>query len=224
MGTKFYLAFLDSNPRPDEMAIRAINDGASKIIILPVFITESTHTVAGQEMVTSINPESFGVQVCYTGALWDSQPLQTSFIQRANEMIGDMDKSKVGILLVGHGQPTEWENIYPEQNKQESLYRDAIRQKLIADGYLPDEVVLGWMEFQEPSITKSITELSGRGLEKILVLAASLSADSIHSDVEVPAAVAEANLPKDIQVEYVGQYGDHPLAIQAMKEKIAKCR
>ncbi len=223
-GTKFYLAFLDSNPRPDEMAIRAINDGASKIIILPVFITESSHTVVGQEMVASINPESFGVQVCYTGALWDSQPLQTSFVQRANEMTGDMDKSKVGILLVGHGQPTEWEKIYPAQNKQESLYRDAIREKLISDGYLPDNVVLGWMEFQEPSITKSITELSGRGLEKILVLAASLSADSIHSDVEVPAAVAEANLPKDIQVEYVGQYGDHPLAIQAMKEKIAKCR
>jgi sirohydrochlorin ferrochelatase len=223
-GTKFYLAFLDSNPRPDEMAIRAINDGASRIIILPVFITESTHTVAGQEMVESIHPESLGVQVCYTSALWDSQPLQTSFVERADEMIGDMDKSKVGILLVGHGQPTEWEKIYPAQNKQENMYRDAIREKLIADGYLPDHVVLGWMEFQEPTITASIEQLAGRGVEKILVLATSLSADSIHSDVEVPAAVVKANLPSQIQVEYVGQYGDHPLAIQAMKEKIAKCR
>jgi hypothetical protein len=61
------------------MAIRAVNSGASKIIILPVFITESTHTVAGQEMVASINPESFGVQVCYTGALWDSQPVLATF-------------------------------------------------------------------------------------------------------------------------------------------------
>jgi sirohydrochlorin ferrochelatase len=223
-GTKFYLAFLDSNPRPDEMAIRAINDGASKIIILPVFITESTHTVAGQEMVESIHPESLGIQICYTGVLWDSQPLQTSFVQRANEMTGEMDKSKVGILLVGHGQPTEWENIYPEQNKQENLYRDAIREKLITDGYLPDQVVLGWMEFQQPTITTSIEQLAGGGVEKILVFATSLSADSIHSDVEVPAAVAKASLPKEIQVEYVGQYGDHPLAIQAMKEKIAKCR
>lgn len=223
-SSKFYLAFLDSNPRPDEMAIRAINDGASKIIILPVFITESTHTVAGQEMVASINPEAAGVQVCYTGALWNSEPLQNSIVERANEMTGDMDKSKVGILLVGHGQPTEWEQIYPEQNKQESLYRDAIREKLVADGYLPDHVALGWMEFQEPDITESIVELSGRGVEKVLVLAVTLSADSIHSDVEVPAAVAKANLPAEIEVEYVGQYGDHPLAIQAMKEKIDKCR
>jgi sirohydrochlorin ferrochelatase len=223
-GGKFYLAFLDSNPRPDEMAIRAINDGASKIIILPVFITESTHTVAGQKMVASINPEAVGVQICYTGALWDSQPLQTSFVERTDEMIGDIDKSKVGILLVGHGQPTEWEKIYPAQNKQESMYRDAIREKLVTDGYLPDHVVLGWMEFQQPTITESIEQLAGLGVEKILVLAVSLSADSIHSDVEVPAAVVKANLPADIQVEYVGQYGDHPLAIQAMKEKIEKCR
>ena len=223
-GTRFYLAFLDSNPRPDEMAIRAINDGASKIIILPVFITKSTHTIAGKEMVEGIHPESLGVQICYTGVLWDSQPLQTSFVQRANEMIGDMDKSKVGILLVGHGQPTEWEKIYPAQNKQEDMYRDAIREKLVTDGYLQDHVALGWMEFQQPTITASIEQLAGLGVEKILVLAVSLSADSIHSDVEVPAAVAEANLPKETQVEYVGQYGDHPLAIQAMKEKIAKCR
>jgi sirohydrochlorin ferrochelatase len=223
-GTRFYLAFLDSNPRPDEMAIRAINDGASKIIILPVFITESTHTVAGQEMVESIHPEALGVQICYTGVLWDSEPLQTSFVQRANEMIGDMEKSKVGILLVGHGQPTEWEDIYPEQNRQESLYRDAIREKLIADGYLPAYIVLGWMEFQQPTITASIEQLAGRGVEKILVFATSLSADSIHSDVEVPAAVTKASLPLETRVEYVGQYGDHPLAIQAMKEKISKCR
>jgi formate hydrogenlyase subunit 4 len=57
-----------------------------------------------------------------------------------------------------------------------------------------------------------------------LVFAVSLSADSIHSDVDVPHAVEEAGLPEGIMVEFVGQYGDHPLAIQAMKEKILKCK
>ncbi len=222
-GTRFYLAFLDSNPRPDEMTIRAINDGASRIVILPVFITESTHTEAGREMVASVEPEKYGVETCYTGALWDSESLQKVFVERANEMLNGMDKSKVGILLVGHGQPTEWENIYPAQNKQESQYREAIREKLIADGFVPGNVVLGWMEFQEPNIASAAQTLAGRGVEKILVFAVSLSADSIHSDVDVPHSVKEANLPDEIAVEFVGQYGDHPLAIQAMKEKIGKC-
>ena len=223
-GTRFYLAFLDSNPRPDEMTIRAISDGASRIIILPVFVTESTHTEAGKEMVASVWPEKYGVQICYTGALWDSESLQRVFVERADEMLTGIDKSKVGILLVGHGQPTEWEEIYPAQNRQESQYREAIRAKLIADGFPPENVALGWMEFQEPGITVSVQALAGLGVEKILVFAVSLSADSIHSDVDVPHAVRDANLPANISVEFVGQYGDHPLAIQAMKEKIEQCK
>jgi sirohydrochlorin ferrochelatase len=223
-GTKFYLAFLDSDPRPDEMTINAINDGASKIIILPVFITESTHTAAGQEMVASVQPEKYNIQVIYTGALWNSESLQNVFVERANEMISGLEKSKVGILLVGHGQPTEWEKIYPAQNQQENQYREAIRGKLIADGFSPENVALGWMEFQKPTITESVKELSGRGVEKILVFSVSLSADSIHSDIEVPAAIKEAKLPTDVTISYVGQYGDHPLAIKAMIEKISSCK
>jgi protoheme ferro-lyase len=223
-GTRYYLAFLDSDPRPDEMTVRAINDGASRIIVLPVFVTASTHTEAGSEMVASIEPEKYGIQICMTSALWDADALQRSFVKRANEMLNGTDKAKVGILLVGHGQPTEWENLYPAQNEQEDQYRAAIREKLIADGFSPDNIALGWMEFQQPDIASSIRDLAGRGVEKIIVFSVSLSADSIHSDADVPHAVETADLPDDIVVEFVGQYGDHPLSIQAMKEKIEQCK
>jgi protoheme ferro-lyase len=149
-GTRFYLAFLDSPPHPEEMAIKAINEGASKIILLPVFTTESTHTIAGREMVESVNPEQYGVEVIYSGALGTSDLLQNVFVARANELSYGLNKSDLGILLVGHGQPAEWEAIYPEQNLQESQYREGIRDKLIADGYSSDKVLLGWMSFQDP--------------------------------------------------------------------------
>lgn len=219
-GTRFYLAFLDSKPHPDEMTIQAINDGASKIIVLPVFITESTHTIAGQEMVASVQPEMYGVQVLYTGALGDSDSLHNVFVDRANELATGVNKSNVGILLVGHGQPTEWEILYPEQNLQESQYREAIRTKLVADGFASENVILGWMSFQEPTVTDSVLELAGNNVEKILVFSVSLSAEAIHSEIDVPEAVEAAALPDTITIEYIGQYGDHPLAIQAMIEKI----
>jgi sirohydrochlorin ferrochelatase len=224
VGTRFYLAFLDSDPRPDEAAIRAINEGASRIVILPVFVTESTHTEAGKEMVASIEPEKYGIQTCMTGVLWDSESLQRSFVERSNEMLNGVDRSKVGILLVGHGQPTEWEDLYPAQNKQETQYREAIREKLIADGYSADNIVFAWMEYQTPGVTDAIKDLSAGGVEQIFVFSVSLSADSIHSDADVPNAVEAANLPEETIVKFVGQYGDHPLAIQAMKEKIEQCK
>ena len=219
-GTRFYLAFLDSAPHPDEVAIQAINDGASKIIVLPIFITESTHTIAGQEMVASVQPEQYGIEVSYTGALGNSEFLQQVFVARANELSIDLNKSDVGILLVGHGQPTEWENLYPEQNQQETQYRDGIRNKLIADGFTSENIVLGWMSFQEPSILESAQALAENGVQKILVFSVSLSAEAIHSLVDVPKDVEAAELPAEIAIEYIGQYGDHPLAIQAMVEKI----
>jgi len=135
-GTRFYLAFLDSDPRPDEMTIRATNDGASKIIILPVFITESTHTEAGKEMVASVEPEKYGVQTCYTGALWDSEALQQVFVERANEMFNGSDKSKVGILLVGHGQAHRMgEYLSPAEQTGKPIPRGNLYQ--IDRGWIP---------------------------------------------------------------------------------------
>ncbi len=145
------------------------------------------------------------------------------FVERANELSVDVNKSKVGILLVGHGQPTEWEDLYPEQNRQETQYRDGIRDKLIADGFLSDNVLLGWMSFQDPSIIESAQALAENNVKKILVFSVSMSAEAIHSIVDVPKDIEAAELPAEISIEYIGQYGDHPLAIQAMIEKITPC-
>jgi protoheme ferro-lyase len=219
-GTRFYLGFLDSPPHPDQITVEAINNGASTIIILPVFVTESTHTIAGVEMIESVEPEKYNIDVKYTGALGDSDLLQKVFVERAIELSNGFDKTEIGILLVGHGQPTEWENLYPEQNRQESEYRDGIRAKLIADGFLEDKIIKCWMSFQEPTIQESAKKLDNLNIKKLLVFSVSLSAEAIHSQNDVPEDIMEAELSDRIEVEYVGQYGDHPLAIQAMVEKI----
>ena len=221
-STRFYLAFLDSEPHPDQMAAKAINEGASRIIILPVFITESTHTLAGQEMVYSVEPEKYGVEIDYTGALGNSDLLHEVFVNRANELSFGFQKTDIGIILVGHGQPDEWEELYPEQNLQEDQYRGFIREKLLAADFLPENVVSGWMSFQEPTITQSAKNLVENNVKKILVFSVSLSADSIHSEVDVPKAIRSANLPEGIQIEYIGQYVDHPLAIEALIQKISE--
>jgi hypothetical protein len=61
--TRFYMAFLDSNPRPDEAVIRALNDGASEVVVATVFVTISSHTKAGQDMVEQLDLEQYGVPI-----------------------------------------------------------------------------------------------------------------------------------------------------------------
>ncbi len=68
--TKFYLSFLDDNPRPDAAAIQALNEGASKIIVSEVFLTISNHTAEGENQIKELEiEETFGIPVEYTGPL-----------------------------------------------------------------------------------------------------------------------------------------------------------
>jgi len=149
--TKFYLSFLDDNPRPDAAAIQALNDGASKIIVSEVFLTISNHTAEGEHQIEELKiEETFGIPVVYTGPLYDSETLMQMFVQRANANIGDTDKSKVGILLVGHGQPDEWDVEWSTETEQELGFRNDVLTRLAAEGYKSNNLSLAWMNFKEP--------------------------------------------------------------------------
>lgn len=223
-GTRFYQAFLDSPPRPDEMAIQAINDGASKLIVLPVFLTDSSHTIAGFEMIEALAIEKFGVSVCAAKPLWNTDALQQMFVARADAHLDGVDKARVGILLVGHGQPDDWDAFYPTQTEQENEFRNQVRERLIQAGYLPDNILLAWMEFKTPKITTAVQQLAAQGVERILVFSASISADSIHSDIQVPESVEAADLPDDVQVANMGAWGNSPLVIEAIRQRIGECQ
>ncbi|UCD99414.1 MAG: ferrochelatase, partial [Chloroflexota bacterium] len=185
--TKFYLSFLDDNPRPDAAAIQALNDGASKIIISEVFLTISNHTAEGEEQIEDLHiEETFGIPVEFTGPLYDSQTLKSMFVHRANANIDDTEKSKVGILLVGHGQPDEWDVKWPTETEQELGFRYEILDMLATDGYQPDQLSLAWMSFKEPKPAEKVEEFLQKGIEKLLFFSAAMSAEAIHSQYDIP--------------------------------------
>jgi len=221
MTTKFYLSFLDDDPRPDAAVIQALNEDASRIIVSEVFLTISNHTAEGKELIEALNvEEEFGVPVLYTGPLYDSRTLQSMFVERANAHIGDTDKSKVGILLVGHGQPDEWDVEWATETEQEIGFRKDVLKQLEADGYRPKNLSLAWMEFKEPKPADKVEEFSGNGVEKVLYFSAAISADAIHSQWDVPALISEAKVPDGFPLINLGAWNDDPIVIQAIKEKI----
>jgi hypothetical protein len=212
---------LDDNPRPDAAAIHALNDGASKIVVSEVFLTISNHTAEGEHQIEALKiEETFGVPVDYTGPLYDSDTLKRMFVDRANANIGGTDKSKVGILLVGHGQPDEWDVEWATETEQELGFRYGVLDMLAADGYHPDNLSLAWMEFKDPKPAEKAEEFLANGIEKLLFFSAAISADAIHSQYDIPELVYEAEYPEGFPVIDLGAWNDDPLVIQAIKEKI----
>jgi protoheme ferro-lyase len=217
---KFYLAFLDDDPGAEAATIQALNGGASTIVVAEVFVSISNHTAEGEEQIESVRPEDYGVEVRFTGPLWDSTTMHRMFVEKANAAIGDTDKSKVGVILVGHGQPAEWDKEFPTETEHELKFRELALNMLAADGYKPENMGLAWMSFKEPPPKAKVEELLKNGVEKIIYFAAAISADSIHSQSDIPELIHEAAIPAGMNVINLGAWNDHPLAIQAIQEMI----
>lgn len=218
--TQFYLSFLDDDPRPDAAVIQALTDGASRIVVSEVFLTISNHTAEGKELIEALNAEEYGATLHFTGPLWDSETLRSMFVQRANEHVGETDKSKVAVLLVGHGQPDEWDVEWPTETEQEVGFREEVLKLFKADGYEAENLSLAWMEFKQPKPAPKIEEFANNGVEKVLFFSAAISADSIHSQYDVPELVYKAEVSKDLPILNLGAWNDDPLVIKAIKEKI----
>lgn len=219
--TRFYLSFLDDDPRPDAAVIQALNDGASRIIVCLVFVTISNHTAEGRALVDQLQVEQrFGVPVHFTDPLWDSSTLHRMFVVRANQHIGSTPKSEVGVLLVGHGQPDEWDQAWPEETEQEIKFREAILELFRQDGYRAENLSLAWMEFKDPKPADKVEEFVRNGVQKVLYFPAAISADALHSQCDIPALVSEAQVPDGLPLLNMRAWNDDPLAIEAIKERI----
>ena len=219
--TRFYLSFLDAAPTPQAAVVQALNDGASRIIVAEVFLTVSNHTAEGENQIKELGvEEKYGIPVVFTTPLYNSETLKRMFLERANAHAADIDRSKVGILLVGHGQPDEWDKEWPTETEHEMSFRNGVLDMLAANGYRRENLSLAWMQFKQPHPAPKVEEFVKNGVERVLYFAAAISADAMHSQYDIPEQVHEAKVPASVQLLNMGAWNDDPLVIKAIEEKV----
>jgi protoheme ferro-lyase len=218
--TRFYLSFLDDNPRPDAAVIQALNDGASRLVIAEIFVSDSNHTLEGKHLIGEVGVEEFGIPVVYTGPMYDSETMHNLFTERVKAHMKGTDKSKVGILLVGHGQPDEWDREFATETEHELLFRNKILDRFEQAGFDRKNLSLAWMEFKEPKPAPKVEEFLINGVEEIYYFSAAISADALHSQYDVPLLISKARNLHNIPIVNLGAWNDDPIAIHAIKEKV----
>ena len=223
-NARCYLAFSDDAPHADEAAVQAINDGASRLILLNVWLTDSDHSDMGRRQIEALQPEKYGVKLCVTDTLWKSEHLMKMIVERVRKATGSMSRSDVGVLLVAHGQPVSWDVLFKKQPEQENSFRLETKKMLVAEGYRDEHIVLAYMEFKQPAIKTAVQELVARGVKKVLVAPVNISAESIHSEHEIPSMVDQAGAPPSIAVVHLGAWNDDQHLIDALLEGLAVCR
>jgi sirohydrochlorin ferrochelatase len=126
----------------------------------------------------------------------------------------------VGVILVGHGQPAEWDREFPTETEHELLFREQILHRFEADGNRMENMEQAWMEFREPQPAEKVEALIMNRVEKIFYFPDAISADSIHSQYDIPELMGEAKVPAGFTLVNLEAWNDHPLVIQAIKDKI----
>jgi protoheme ferro-lyase len=217
---RVYPSFLDDEPRPDAAVIQALNDGASEIVVAEVFVSISNHTAEGEELIHEVDAESLGVPLTFTGPLWDSSTLHQMFVEKVEAARGEVPRDRVSVLLVGHGQPDEWDVEWATETEHEIGLREGIIDALVAEGYDRSLLDLAWMSFKEPTVPERAGELASAGADKLVYFSTGISAESIHSQYDVPELVAEARIDESVETVNLGAWNNHPLTILAIAEKV----
>lgn len=217
---RVYPSFLDADPRPDAAVVRALNEGASQVVVAEVFVSISNHTAEGEHLIREVDTESLGVPLTFTGPLWDSATLHQMFVEKAEEARGQTPRDRVAVLLVGHGQPDEWDAEWPTETEHELALRTSVIDALVEKGYTREHLGLAWMEFKEPEVREEAAALAASGVEKLFYFSAGISAESIHSQYDVPEMIAAARIPPGVEAVNLGAWNDHPLTIRAIAERV----
>jgi sirohydrochlorin ferrochelatase len=219
--TRFYLCFLDDEPRPDAALFQALNDGAGRIVVANVFLTISNHTAEGQNLIREVDAEEkYGIEIVFTDPLWDSELLHQVFLEKVQAQMENLPKDEIAVALVGHGQPDEWDLEWPTETKQESAFREMIIELFINSGFKKENMGSAWMEFKSPKPAELMEDFVNNGVSKIFYFSAAISADAIHSQADVPRLVNEYDFPPGIETINLGAWNNHPTVIMAIKDRI----
>jgi sirohydrochlorin ferrochelatase len=220
-ATRFYISFLDDEPRPDAAMIEALNQGADTIVVLQVFLTISNHTAEGQHLIHELNvEEELGVPVLFTEPMWSSDRLKSVFPEKVYSQMEGASKEEVAVAFVGHGQPDEWDVEWATETEQEMQFREDLIEVFVREGFTRENLDSAWMEFKEPEPAELMEAFVENGVKKIFYFSAAISADAMHSQIDIPRLVAEYEYPEGVATINLGAWNNHPTVIAALKERV----
>ena len=215
----WYLSFLDADPRLRDAVAAAVRAGATDLALLTVFLTDSDHTAEADHLVEAMGLSPAGIRVVRTPVLWDDPRLARMVADKVLRTAGDRDRATVGVLLVGHGQPAEWDADHPTETEQEQDFRGAIRSLLVDAGFRSDLVSEAWMSFRDPKVPERVRELARRGARTVIGVPVTISADSLHSLHDTPKLVRRGARGTGLEVLEVGAWNTEPLLVALLADR-----
>jgi hypothetical protein len=212
---RYYLAFLDDEPRPEAAVIHALNDGADQIVVLEVYTVDTPHSAGGrQRMVDTLAGFEGAPPMRFSGPLADSPALQQLHAQRALAMTPSNERATTGVLLVAFARSPAWNERFPESAAAEVRFLNGAQAALEEAGF---PLVRQARLQGEPAPINMAEELAEAGAERVLYALVTESADSDLTQRALPQALARALVPEHVSLVNMGGWNDDPQLVKALQ-------
>lgn len=214
------VAWCDAQPRLDEVVAFLAAHGARSIVVAQHIVAENVSIERAKRLVDLMRPASQGIRIAYAAPLWTSTRLAEHVAERALAAIGTAPIAGVGVALLGHGVPSEIDELHPASTEQETFFHQRIRARLSEAGIEEQRVRLGWLEWQEPGLTEVVRHLAALGCTRILVVPASTPADSLSTLIDAQDGVAQARVEPAAEVVVLPAWGDDEVVAGALADAV----
>ncbi len=207
-------AFVNDWPTMNQALLTVISQGANKITILNLFMTNDFKYDIALDEMKRIDYSEIGVSILQTDFLATSKEIPNLISKKIKAAVpGGKDIKKIGVLLIAEGQPFEWDEVYPITD-QENFFRDKIKKKLKKEGFKEENIKTAWIYDRKPTITEAVERLVNNGCKTIIHVATTTPIDCIHSLYDIPEAMTKLSKEKEFEAIPINAWNDNEEIIQ----------
>lgn len=214
------MSWCTGDPLPDEAVAEAVRDGAGRVVVLPLAVAPSVQLVQTLDRLGDLQTERAGVTLMEAPYLDDLAPLDERLADAVAERLSEDERGGAGVLLVGGGQPPEWDRAYPDGPDEETGFMQRVRLALGERGFDVERVRLAWAEWRQPDVTDGVRHLGALGCSPILVVPACEPFPTLASVLDVDRSIELARVEAGVGVERMPHWGDDEAVVGMIADSL----
>jgi protoheme ferro-lyase len=210
-------AWLDPPQRLDEIVAEAAAEGYRRIAVVPFGIADSLYLDRAKRSVDDLGLAADGVGVAYAAPLWSSSDVARAVVDGVLASVPAPDRATTGVVLVGHGQPWQWDREYPSGSEHETYFAQRVRALLLEEDFGPELVRIGWLDWQDPGVVEAVRHLVAFGCQRVVVVPTAMPVETLGTLIDLRGSAEEAVLGTHVRLDVLPAWGNHPDVAAALE-------
>ncbi|ABR49043.1 hypothetical protein Amet_2893 [Alkaliphilus metalliredigens QYMF] len=211
-----YVSYQNHPPFFEEVVFEAIKLGHSKLLIVPVILSENEGFLQTTDFVRNLNLMQEGIQIKTTYPLWDSDLMAQSFLQQVLNQTQSQRQDNIGVILLGEELGQGREGL--QYVKQDLLFRQKVKDLMINEGFQLGRIRFSGLDGKH--IEREMEKLMTYGVREMVILQTAHLDDEGTSRLVVEKASKKAQVPYTVNIRHIIGFEGNEFLVRELQQRI----